>query len=241
MRYKKLLNRYNLIGEELDRIIEIYLTDEEKAKLFEFEHFKNLYPYRIKNIIKLIKDDELKLKLLKDDALMSGMSEFDIVDIVKLLEDDNKMQVLKDENYRKKYNIEEYDAINIIMTFTNESKNKLLLHKDFLERELKIRKYGIGKIIASLEGENEKLKFIKYYELKNNEIEYILTYMEVSSIINFLNVNKQFCREKGINPYVIMAGIDSKKQLEFISKLDDLEELSIRRKKKDICSNRKRN
>lgn len=237
---KRLFNKYNIYDEELVRLIEIYLTDEEKAKLFEFDHFRNLYPDRIRNIVKLIETDELKLKLLKDNQLLLGMIDIYIVDIIKSLKDNGKMEILKDANYRKKYNIDEYYITNIIMTFTDEGKKRLLLDKDFLEHELKIGKYSISTIIASLESQNEKLNFIDKYKLKNSEIAQIVSSMDVNSIINFLNENKQFCQEKGIKPYIIMIGIDSKKQLEFISKLENIEELSIRRKEKNICNITKR-
>lgn len=262
-RNKKILNKFNFNEEELNRLIKIYLTDEQKAELFEIDHFRNLRSYQIKDIIELIKDDRLKLKLLKDDELMSGMTEFDIVYIINLLKDEAKMEVLKDTNYREKYNIDEYHIKNIIVEFTNDNKKSLLLDKDFVEKELKIGKNYISMIVASLESEDEKIKFIDEYEfgsyelseilctfsdeykkvvllenkfnLMKYEINAILISMETNAIINFINENEQFCAQNGIEPYVIMAIMDSKKQLEFIQQLENIERLTIRRKETSIC------
>ena len=262
-RNKKILNKFNFNEEELNRLIKIYLTDEQKAELFEIDHFRNLRSYQIKDIIELIKDDRLKLKLLKDDELMSGMTEFDIVYIINLLKDEAKMEVLKDTNYKEKYNIDEYHIKNIIVKFTNDNKKSLLLDKDFVEKELKIGKNYISMIVASLESEDEKIKFIDEYEfgsyelseilctfsdeykkvvllenkynLMKYEINAILISMETNAIINFINENEQFCAQNGIEPYVIMAIMDSKKQLEFIQQLENIERLTIRRKETSIC------
>ena len=86
---------YNINIGNLEDLIREFLSDEEKANIIKEEIIKGFKPYVKMEIIKSIKNNDIKLKQFRDKDAMAGLREYDIVEIVSTLENDEKLQFLK--------------------------------------------------------------------------------------------------------------------------------------------------
>lgn len=262
---KKLLRKYSFTDSELCDIIKDFLTDDQIEKLFEYEHFRKLMQFQIVSIIKLIKDEKIKLNLLEDDELLTGISQHLIMDITETLQENGKVQLLHNKEFIEKHEISSYYIKKIILSLSESKKIELLLDKEFLKNELKLDEdWEISEIVASLEDEDSKTDMIDIYNFRISTIEehIFITYsdeyktkmlienkynfkkfniiqiicnMNIDFLINFFNENSKFLKEKEIAPYEVIKKLDNEKQLEFISKFEELK-LTVRRKKTNISN-----
>ena len=69
---RELLIQYQFNVLELVDLVNTFLSDEQKAKLFELAHFKKLSTGIKTRLIKTITTDEIKLTLLKNPEVLSG-------------------------------------------------------------------------------------------------------------------------------------------------------------------------
>ena len=86
---------YNITIANLEDLIEEFLTDEEIANILKEDIIKGFKPYVKKELIKRIKNDDIKLKLFNNSDAMSKLKEYDIVEIVSTLENDKRLQFLR--------------------------------------------------------------------------------------------------------------------------------------------------
>lgn len=260
---RKLLNKYRLNNFELCNIINDFLTNEQKSKLFEYEHFRKLNLRLTIDIINLIEDDKIKLKLLEDDELLLNMSPNLIWLVIETLQDNGKMQLLNNKEFLERYSIGSYYIKKIILSLSESKRIELLLDKDFLKNQLKLdENYDITKLVASLKDENKKSDIIDIYDFspcfltdilitcsdkykektliknKYNFIEgsiiEVISSMDTNFLVSFFNKHNKYIEEKSIKPYQIIARLDSKKQLEFISKFEELN-LSVQEKRQILA------
>lgn len=258
---KRIITRYKLNDNsaELLHLIDDFLNDEEKAKLFEFEYFKNLSINIKQSIIALISDEDIKLNLISyNDNILLGMNNSEILKIVNSLNDYGKMMILQNENFFKNHYLQ-YGMNNIVLSLNDENKRNILLNKDFLEKnKLQFNVGMISDIVASIKDEKIKQEMIDTYKFENNflvnilktfspeskrkmllenrynfnetDIISLVSSMDTNSIISFFNNHRNFLKKNNIKPYSITNVLDSKNQLELLSKFENIK-LSIRREK----------
>ena len=63
----EILRQCKMNLEELYDLIKIFLTDREISKLLEYKHFQKWPSYRRKELILMISDSEILLKMLQDE------------------------------------------------------------------------------------------------------------------------------------------------------------------------------
>lgn len=267
----KEIEKYDLDEVTLLNLINRFLTDNEKTKLFEFEYFKKAPANVIRDIVYSISEDKLKVYVLldvflKDKKLLEKTGKIEMIKIIKSLNDDQKMQILKSKNFEK-FDLEKHDIEAILESMTDETKKTVLKDEDLLAKHLKLRKnsiigiinsiksdeikldiideIGIDKLLVSLSGisyENKRKVLLENrYNMNKEQIVWLISSMEVDSLIEFLNENQKFLSENKIKAYEIIyeLGLDEKKQYEVMSKFGRIK-LDIRRSEINLCNFRKK-
>ncbi len=247
---KNILNKFNFNISELCDLISTFLGDDQIVKLFEFEHFINLPPINKQYIFDLVKDDNLKLDLLKNFEFLSNMDLFLVDEMIKSLGEYGKVQILHDTDFLTKYEIDSNNSMKIMISLSDTTKVELLSNKDLIENQLKLNKYKISSIIEGIQDEKLKLQAIDICNLENNQIVSVLeicsnnskelylldkkynfnkdnavsllSSMDVDSLITFINNHNNFLFENNLSPYEITIKFDKEKQLEFVEKLENV-------------------
>lgn len=267
----KEIEKYDLDEVTLLNLINRFLTDNEKTKLFEFEYFKKAPANVIRDIVYSISEDKLKVYVLldvflKDKKLLEKTGKIEMIKIIKSLNDDQKMQILKSKNFEK-FDLEKHDIEAILESMADETKKTVLKDEDLLAKHLKLRKnsiigiinsiksdeikldiideIGIDKLLVSLSGisyENKRKVLLENrYNMNKEQIVWLISSMEVDSLIEFLNENQKFLSENKIKAYEIIyeLGLDEKKQYEVMAKFGRIK-LGIRRSEINLCNFRKK-
>lgn len=174
--------------------------------------------------------------------------------------DSESSTLFKPEGYKT-------DIISLIKSLDSEEIKSLLVDKDFLQEELGLKDGDIVDIIRNLNDEQVKLDMIEYYQLSKYEIAYILetiskerkveivfenryklgpshiasliSTMDISQIEDIIKNHREFLKSNEIKPFRIVRMLDSEKQLEFISRIENMN-CTLRREKGNICNIKKR-
>lgn len=247
---RNVLFQYEMNFFELLELIKDFLNDEEKVKLFEIEHFKGFSSSIKTNIILLIQDSSIKLRLLDNDELIESLDNSSIKDIIKTLNNNDIIQILRKKDFLKRNNIGLYEIEDIVVSMSDEGKSKLISNKNFIEEELKLDKYVIAKITKTINSEESKIELIDLYDfeeyqisdiletfskeeklqfilknkyaLKQDSLSEIISSLDIDSLVDFLKDNRNFLVENKIRPYNITRKLDADKQLEFIERFEDI-------------------
>jgi len=258
-----IFSKYNLNIAELKELVEIFLTDEEKANLFELEHFKGLNTIVRYRLLQTILDENIIINILTSSKITSGFDTYKIMTLIDSLSNNNKIKILQMKEFLQKHDIKNYEIRDIIKSLNDENKKDILSDKNFIEQELKLEEFQVLDLITSLEDEELKIEMVPLYELKeyeiaqvvktfsdtskteiilNNKYEFsrqfkteIISTMSVDAIVDFMKENKEYMEEIKISPYQVTRLQDKEKQIEFISKLEDTD-LSIEEKRKILAT-----
>ena len=251
---------YNINIGNLEELIGEFLTDEEKVNILKEDIIKGFKPNVKREVIKRIKNDEIKLKLFNDKDAMSGLKDYDVIEIIETLENDKKLQWLKTigQDYQGPQ-ISENDLYKIINELDSDNKKTLLQDSKFTKDTLKIQDFEIINLICEIEGDKDKLELGKLYQIDNSsmynivsslsseakkkiilENPYNFTDYNIKRLINTLDAktladifknNKEFLRSKEIKPYEVIRTLSTENQLDFISIIENTD-LSLEEKRK---------
>lgn len=260
---KKLIP-YNINLKDLRNFIIEFLTDEEKVNILDVDYIKLLDPNLTKNIIKSIKNNDIKLRTFEKQDIMSRLEDYEIVDIVETLDDIRKVQLLKGlgEIY-KDIQISEGSKYKIIMSLDNNGKKEILSDTNLTKNILELQDLEIINIICKIEDDEDKLaisNLYKYdavtmfniidslsderkkqiilenpYNYKNYTLASLMKSLSVENLVNFFEQNSEFMKEKDIKIHEIVKNLNIEKQMEFISIMDNLD-ISLDEKRKIFIS-----
>lgn len=229
---------------ELFELVKEFLTDEEKLKLFDYQYFEGTESL----IIGSISNENIKLEIIYNYDFMSKFENYVIVNSIKSLSDDGKKQILQDENFVSKYQFTNQELCDIVFSFCDEEKTKILTNRELIIDKLQLSSEQIAKLIKELHSDEVKTKILEIYELEEqlvfdivntysneNKLEIILkekrlnTYnkiqllssLNIETLGEFLKENKEFCVKYDIHPYEIIRELDSGRQKDFITKLEN--------------------
>jgi len=90
-----MLSECDDLENNITGLINDFLTDEQKAELFELEHFREVASEIKKDIIQSIFNRSIKLQLLKDGKITEGIDKDDALEIIELLDDDEKNEIMR--------------------------------------------------------------------------------------------------------------------------------------------------
>lgn len=195
---------------ELFELVKEFLSDEEKLKLFDYQFFEGTESW----IIGSISNENIKLEIIYNYNFMSKFENHIIVDSIKSLSDNRKKQILQDEKFISKYQFTKQELCDIISSFSDEAKTKILEIYE-LEEQL------IFDIVNTYSNENKLEIILKEKRLnKYNKIQ-LLSSLNIETLGEFFKENKEFCVKHDIHPYEIIRKLDSERQKDFITKLEN--------------------
>ena len=198
-------------------------------------------------------DSSTKLELIfKNLDFVSKLKTEEINEILLSLEYEDKIKILRNIDFIKKSNILQ-NGTRIVILFTNllkdEDIRKLLLDREFIEKELNLDSIIITLIIDSLESTEIKLEMINLYldkisrkmtriilescpvdtiisiiikekcKFSKVAIKEILSSIKVDLLVNTFIEYRKILYEKGITIYDIIMEANEDVQLEIVSEL----------------------
>ena len=255
------LRNYEFTNRELFELINEFLSDEEKLKLFDYSHFVNLSPYIRSKIIRLVSSDQVLLQMMNNDSIINGIDEYALVEIIKNMSDAGKQQLLHNQEFMKRHRFTNNSLYNIFSSLSEDSLTETLADTDLILNKLHLETFHLVKLLKGLSTDEEKIKMMELYQIENYyqvdllttcsdncKLENLLgnkkindTYnilllvtLEPESLCKFLSEHKDFCAEKNIFPYKIIHQLDPDRQKEFMLNFENLSLTS--REKKEILA-----
>ena len=184
---RSVLVQYSLTVADLLQLLNEFLSDEEKGRLFELEHFKKLSPNLKSQILQNISDSKIKLAILKKPELIEGLDAYYITKIIFTLDENARFSIIEDLNFLKNYKIDNYDINKIIKSLGDKYKLQVLSNKSLVS-ELELRDYQISELIAEIQDEATKLKLMDEYKIKSHHtLEILQTFSDKSKSQTILN------------------------------------------------------
>lgn len=240
------INKYDLVDQDLYDAIRDFLSDDEILELFEYPHFINMHVYKREIIIGFIEDEEIQAKIFENDNITKDFDRYDIMKVLKGMKDSVKLQMLYKEDFIKNYKIGEWDLEDIIKSLSEETKEQILRDKKWIKEKWFLEGH-LGNLIASIEREETKKDLMKEYDLQEymqiniiktcsqetikenilkgdfnlNSVKELLRALNAENLKDFLNNNRNFLEERSIKPHEIIVYLNSDKQKEFLSFLEE--------------------
>ena len=128
-------------------LINDFLNDEEKLRLFDYMQFNS---YVKGEIIDLVSDEKIILQMINNDNIMSGIDSYSIVSMIEKMSDSIKQHVLHNQEFIEKHQIDSYDLERIISSLTEEKKAEVLMDIDLIKNKLHLEDYKITKILKRI-------------------------------------------------------------------------------------------
>lgn len=214
--------QYSINVKELLDLVSEFLSDEEKLKLFEYQHFKQFNAWIRSDIIGLISDEKVILQMISNEEITNGFERYQIIDNIKKIGDSGKQQLLHNQTFIEKYQISNYEIENIISSITDEARAEILLDKDLITNKLQLEDFCIAKLVKGLSNEKSKIRLLKEREFSKYDIMEILETLDTKTLSGFLEEHKEFYSEKDIYPYEIIRKLDVEKQKDFVENLEHI-------------------
>lgn len=161
----KTLSKYNFNVAELCSLVSDFLDDNEKYQLFSYPHFQKLSVSIRAQIAKLISNDNLKLQMLNNDAIIGDFPSYYTMPIIDSLSDSSKKQLLYNQNLLQKCKLNNFNIEEIISDLNEETRKQVLNDKKLVSDTLGISGFDITKLAITLSNEKDKLKIAEDYEL----------------------------------------------------------------------------
>lgn len=231
------------LGELYD-LIKIFLTDREISKLLEYKHFQKWPSYKRKELILMISDSDILLKMLQDEEKMEGFKSWDLESFIEKLNDSDKEKLLNTPGWFESHGFLPYEVSKIIAEMEDSIKYNIVSNPDLICNMLQLDNIDISDIIVTLKKEEDKDKLLDTYQLEEVlQDKIVATYSDegkekflsdtqlgkyrkililksfnIDNLIKYINNPETDLSDLGI--YEIIMELDESHQEEFISKLD---------------------
>ena len=230
----KLLGQYNMTVGEFGKLINEFLTDSEKARLFQIEYFKNANSYTKRCIMDNISDSNILLRVLEEPGLLDNVDTSYIRDAIIRLSDDAKQKILHNKEFFEKHEFYSFEIIKIIDSLSEENKVAILSDSSLITDTFKLDKYDLEKIILNLQKDENKMLLMDKYTFDNYisaniiktmlvlnmgklgpyQIKQVLKTFDVNNLMGFFEKNGEFCKNNKIEPYEVISELPADKQLQ---------------------------
>ena len=235
------LSEYNMTVGEFGKLINEFLTDSEKARLYQIEYFKNANPYTKRCIMDNISDSNILLGVLEEPGLLDNIETSYIKDAIIRLSDEDKLQILHNKEFFEKKEFFNFEIIEIIDSLGEKNKVAFLSDSKFVSDTFGLNEYDLkdligklqkdedkmslmekypfsgcisSKIIQTMQDSNKEKMLLKHNELNFNDIKQILITFDVNNLMAFFERNGEFCKNKDVEPYAVIADMSADKQLQ---------------------------
>ena len=181
--------------------------------------------YQIIDLIqsKLSDDDKKQILYDKEFCEKRGFTAYDYENIISSMSVQNREIIIEDtELVTKALQLENYQIFELIQLLTDEDKKyKLAIEYNLPMYYLKIlvKTFNAAKKTEIILEENASSYDIS---LGEDALKDILASYDVQELEEFLSQNKQFCEDRHIYPYSIVGQMDISKQVEFASRLQEM-------------------
>ena len=124
-----------ITSASFDRIIKDCFSDAEREEAIRRvdELGEDYKDYFVREIFKVISDKELAYGLIKDCKDIKRVHKNDVDNLVRTLDDNKKIDLLKDENFVKVFDYNKFDFKKVILSLSNEMQLELLSNTELLE------------------------------------------------------------------------------------------------------------
>lgn len=200
------LKKYKFSMAELIELINTLLNDKEKVNIFSYNIFTDIINSKI---IDTISDENIKLQVIRD----SNILEWEKVQIIGKMSNKAKMKVLID---KKTYGID-FFGDDIIFSFDDSTKVKILLNPEIGRDMLKLNNAQITKLAKELSNDTDKLNVLKMYNLGIYEKEIVKSLSENDNKIKYL-LEKNFNQNDSVE---ILETLDEKTLISFFKQNKD--------------------
>lgn len=124
-----------LSAASFNLLVESHFSDAERAEAIRRtgeikEEYKN---YFVKQLFKNISDKDLLFSLIKECKDTEKAYRSDIDDVIKSLDDNKKIDLLRDENFVTNFSYDKFDFKEILLSLSNEMQIELLSNSELLE------------------------------------------------------------------------------------------------------------
>lgn len=158
---REVFNKYEVTVNILLDVIKEFLSDSEKIRLFELGHIEQQSSYIKKSILETILDENLKIQTMS--TLDLGLGAYEVIEIVRSFSDDAKTQILHNQEFVKKFGLQEYDLARIISSLSEENRVNLLLDVNLISGELGLMSYQLIGLVTGIKSEEDRLKIVDTY------------------------------------------------------------------------------
>ena len=162
------------LGELYD-LIKIFLTDREISKLLEYKHFQKWPSYKRKELILMISDSEILLKMLQDEEKMEGFKSWDLESFIEKLNDSDKEKLLDTPGWFESHGFLPYEVSKIIAEMEDSIKYNIVSNPDLICNMLQLDNIDISDIIVTLKKEEDKkiINIVNISDIKlyNNKVQ----------------------------------------------------------------------
>lgn len=244
----EILNRYEFNLVELITLIDIFLSNEEKLKLFDYTHFQQLSSSTKAVILSVISDENILLKVLHNNIITNNFENYEIVHIIENMSDTSKKQLLNDQTFIEKHQLPNYELEHIVSSLNDSTKLEVLMDLNLTTNILHLANYQITNLIKELSSDEDKSKVLEIYPFENydkvnilmafsnnNKLDILLTEkgfnkynkldllqtFDIKTLLKFFAEHKEFCYENNIHPYEIIYYLNTEMQKDFITNLDN--------------------
>lgn len=209
----EIINKYDLYATDLFSLINDFLSDEEKLALFNFPLFQGFDNWIKIEIIKLITDENIALKIITNDNIIGNFSCYEIFDIVKDASDNIKQQLLHNQDFIEKSHFTYFEVQKLISTMNDESQAEILCDKDLVGK-LGLMNYQISSLTQKLSTDEAKLKILTTYDFESSIIIEIVNNCTNKCKLNILSQEKFFTKNEKMQ---ILKTLDNKTIIELFS------------------------
>lgn len=210
----------NFSEEELEDLINKFLTEEEKAKILKKEEIRLILgEKRIENLVNSL-GEGLKVELLHSTEFTRNTGKFSITRIICSLGEEKRLELLLDKNFvQKVLQLTTNNVTSIIESLETEAA------KDEMIRLYQLDKTKIISIVETFSDEG-KIRVIlnNIYGLNKTDLEIIASTLSIRALGEFLEENEEALKKMGIKPYkIIRYMLRKEEQLEFIGHIENLD------------------
>ena len=239
---KDFFNTYNITDEELKEIIINFLNDDEKKALFDLQHFKQISSEIKASIINSISNSKDMLDILRCNEISKSLNGH-LADVIMKLEDNEKLDIMKDREFWNKHSIKNNDVKRIIESLEETSKMQVLRDQTLITEIFEMDISDVACMVSNFKDDNIKEQMINQYAFDGFEISIILSSLcnnnkirlllsidmldksdicrtlntlDVTDLLEFFQKNKDFLDERKIKLYEITKDFSEDKQMQLL-------------------------
>ena len=173
----KTLRQYDMTVGEFGNLINEFLTDNEKARLFQIEYFRNANPYIKRCILDNISDSNILLSIIEKSDLIDNIDTSYIKEAINRLNDEDKLKILHNREFFEKREFYSFEITKIIGLLSEENKVAILNDPSLITDTFKLDKFDIERIIEILDKDEDKMLLMDKYQFDSYTLSKIIQTM----------------------------------------------------------------